>query len=90
MLKIHREGKRLTYIYTKENENIPLLTLENGSIIIEKHRISSPEVALLLASALRHAVGMLNIVAITGKDFEELEKFWAEEYESAYVRESSA
>ena len=89
-LKILKDGNRISYIYATEKENIPLITLENDSIIIEKRRISSPEVALLLASALRHAVGMMNIVAITGKDFEELEKFWTKEYEETYVRESSA
>ncbi len=87
-LKILRDGNRISYIYTSEKENIPLLTLENGKIIIEKQSISSSEIALLLASVLKHAVGMLNTAAITGKDWEELERFWVEGYD-AYVRRIS-
>ena len=83
-IKILKEGNRITYIYTTEKENIPLLTLADGKIIIEKQSIHSPEIALLLASALRHAVGMLNIATLTGKTFEELERFWAEEYDALW------
>ena len=32
----------------------------------------------------------MNESLLTEEEWEELERFWAEEYESAYVRESSA
>ena len=88
-IKIVKDGNRITYIYTTEKENIPLITLENGNIIVEKQRISSPEIALLLASVLKHAV-LAETSPLTEKEWEELEKFWAKEYEGGYVRESSA
>ena len=53
-LKIRREGNSITYIYASERENIPLITLADGKIIIEKPRIYSAEVALSLASAVNN------------------------------------
>jgi len=88
-IKILKDGNRITYIYTTEKENIPLITLENGNIIVEKQRISSPEIALLLASVLKHAV-LAETATLTEEEWEELERFWTEEYESAYVKESTA
>ena len=55
-VKIIKEGNRITYILARENENIPLLTVENGGIRIEKVRLVDYEVALTLIAALRHAV----------------------------------
>ena len=88
-LKILKDGNRITYIYTTEKENIPLITLENGNIIVEKQRISSSEIALLLASVLKHAV-LAETATLTEEEWEELERFWTEEYESAYVRRESS
>jgi len=82
-IKILKDGKRITYIYTTEKENIPLITLENGSIIVEKQRISSPEIALLLASVLKHAV-LAETSPLTEEEWEELERFWAEEYDALW------
>ena len=82
-LKIIKEGNRITYIYTTEKENIPLITLENSSIIVEKQRISSPEIALLLASVLKHAV-LAETATLTEKEWEELERFWAKEYDALW------
>ena len=79
-IKILKDGNRITYIYTTEKENIPLITLENGNIIVEKQRISSPEIALLLASVLKHAV-LAETATLTEKEWEELERFWVEEYD---------
>ena len=79
-IKNLKDGNRITYIYTTEKENIPLITLENGNIIVEKQRISSPEIALLLASVLKHAV-LAETSPLTEKEWEELERFWAEEYD---------
>jgi len=88
-IKILKEENRITYIYTTEKENIPLLTVENGEIKIEKERFSSPQVTLTLASVLRHAV-LAETATLTEREWEELERFWVEEYEGAYVcRESS-
>jgi len=39
-LKILKDGNRITYILARENENIPLLTVENGVIRVEKRLIS--------------------------------------------------
>ena len=55
-VKILKDGNRITYILARENENIPLLTVENGGIRIEKVRLVDYEVALTLIAALRHAV----------------------------------
>ena len=82
-IKILKEGNRITYIYTTEKENIPLITLENGNIIVEKQRISSPEIALLLASVLKHAV-LAETSPLTEEEWEELERFWAEEYDALW------
>jgi len=79
-LKILRDGNRTTYIYTTEKENIPLITLENGNIIVEKQRISSPEITLLLASVLKHAV-LAETSPLTEEEWEELERFWSEGYD---------
>ena len=78
-LKILKDGTRITYIYATEKENIPLITLADGKIIIEKQCIYSAEVALSLTSALEHAVSMMDITPLTEEEWEELEKFWAEE-----------
>ena len=86
-IKILKDGNRITYIYTTEKENIPLITLENSSIIVEKQRISSPEIALLLASVLKHAA-LTETSPLTEEEWEELERFWAEGYD-AYVRRIS-
>jgi len=84
-IKILKDENRITYIYTTEKENIPLITLENGNIIVEKQRISSPEIALLLASVLKHAV-LAETSPLMEREWEELERFWAKEYEETYVR----
>ena len=55
-IKILRDRNCTTYIYTTEKENIPLLTVENGEIRIEKVRLVDYEVSLTLIAALRHAV----------------------------------
>ena len=89
-LKILKDGNRITYIYTTEKENIPLITLADGKIIIEKPCIYSAEVALSLASALKHAASTMNTATLTEEEWEELERFWVKEYEGAYVGESSA
>jgi len=88
-LKILRDGNRITYIYTTEKENIPLVEVENGEIKIEKERFSSPQVALMLASVLKHAV-LAEAATLTEEEWQELERFWTEEYESAHVKESTA
>ena len=68
-----------------------MITLADGKIIIEKQCIYSAEVALSLASALKHAASTMNTATLTEEEWEELEKFWAKEYERAYVcRRSSA
>jgi len=82
-IKILRDENRTTYIYTTEKENIPLLTLENGKMSIEKQSTSSPEIALLLASVLKHAV-LAEPATLTEKEWEELERFWAEEYDALW------
>ena len=89
-LKIRREGNSITYIYASERENIPLITLADGKIIIEKQCIYSAEVALSLASALKHAASTMNPATLAEEEWEELERFWVKEYEGAYVGESSA
>ena len=88
-LKIRREGNSITYIYATEKENIPLITLADGKIIIEKQCIYSAEVALSLASALKHAV-LAETATLTEEEWEGLEKFWSERYERAYVRRGSS
>ena len=58
-LKIVKDGNRITYIYTTEKENIPLVSVENFEIRIEKQRIDRIEncdVAFALIAALRHAI----------------------------------
>jgi len=82
-IKILKDGNRTTYIYTTEKENIPLITLENGNIIVEKQRISSPEIALLLASVLKHAV-LAETSPLTEKEWKELERSWAKEYDALW------
>jgi len=79
-IKILKEGNRITYIYTTEKENIPLITLASDRIIVEKQRISSPEIALLLASVLKHAV-LAETSPLTEEEWGELERFWAKEYD---------
>ena len=55
-LKILKEGNRITYILTRENENIPLVEVENGVIKVEKKRISDLEIYYSLIAALKVAV----------------------------------
>ena len=71
-LKIRREGNSITYIYASERENIPLITLADGKIIIGKQCIYSAEVALSLASALKHAASTMNLATLTEEEWEEL------------------
>jgi len=59
-LKILKEGNRITYIYTTEKENIPLVSVENGVIRL-KARIENNEVAFALIAALRHAVRQMKV-----------------------------
>ena len=58
-LKILKDGNRTTYILVRENESIPLITVENGEIKIEIERISSRELAYRLASALEFAAAQM-------------------------------
>jgi len=88
-IKILKDGNRTTYIYTTEKENIPLLTVANGEIKIEKEHFSSPQGALILASVLKHAA-LAETSLLTEEEWEELERFWAKGYEETYVGESSA
>jgi len=87
-IKILRDRNRITYILTRENENIPLLTVENGEIKIEKERFSSPQVTLTLASVLKHAV-LAGTSPLTEKEWEELERFWSEEYDALWNTSNS-
>ena len=83
-LKIHRDEKRITYIFTRDSESIPLISIENGEIKVLKERITSPEIALSLASALKHAVRMMGNIPLTEEEWQELERFWAEEYDALW------
>ena len=83
-LKIHRDKKRITYIFTRDSESIPLISIENGEIKVLKERITSPEIALSLASALKHAVSMMGNTSLTEEEWQELERFWAEEYDALW------
>ena len=58
-LKILKDGSRTTYILVRENESIPLITVENGEIKIEIERISSRELTYHLASALEFAAAQM-------------------------------
>ena len=89
-LKILRDGNRITYILARDGESIPLVSVGDGEIKVLKGRITSPEIALLLASALKHAVSMMSNIPLTEEEWRELERFWAKEYESAYVRRESS
>jgi len=55
-VRIVKDGNRITYILARENENIPLLTVENGVIRVEKKRISDLEIFYSLVAALKVAV----------------------------------
>jgi len=55
-LKILKDGNRITYILVRDNENIPLLTVEDGKLSVEKTSTEDYEVTLALIAALRHAV----------------------------------
>ena len=55
-LKILKDGNRITYILVRDNENIPLLTVEDGKLSVEKTSTEDYEVVLALIAALRHAV----------------------------------
>jgi len=55
-LKILKDGNHITYIYTTEKENIPLVSVENGEIKILINRISSEELAYRLAASIIFAV----------------------------------
>jgi len=89
-LKILKDGNRITYIYASEKENILLITLADGKIIIEKQCIYSAEVALSLASALKHAVGMMNSALLTEEGWQELERFWVGEYDALWQNTSNS
>ena len=89
-IKILKDGNRITYIYASEREHTPLMTLVDGKIIVEKQCIYSAEVALSLASALKHAVSMMSPTMLTEEEWEELERLWAKEYDAYVRRESSA
>jgi len=88
-LKIRREGNRISYIYASEKENIPLITLADGKIIIEKQCIYSAEVALSLASALKHAASTMNPATLTEEAWGELERFWSKEYDALWNTSNS-
>ena len=131
-VRIVKDGNRITYILARGNENIPLLTVENGVIRVEKKRISDLEIFYSLVAALkvavmyymekdeeywnlrrceinrrfwqfmhehefiealewlRHDDESQTAALLTEEEWEELERFWAEEYESAHVKESTA
>ena len=55
-VKILKEGNRITYILVRDNENIPLVEVENGVIKVEKKRISDLEIYYSLIAALKVAV----------------------------------
>jgi len=55
-IKILKEGNRITYILVREKENIPLVSVENGVIKVEKKRISDLEIFYSLIAALKVAV----------------------------------
>ncbi len=55
-LKILRDGNRTTYILARDGESIPLVSVGDGEIKVEKTRIGSEEIAYALIAALRHAV----------------------------------
>jgi len=55
-LKILKDGNRITYILARDNENIPLVSVENGVIKVEKKRISDLEIYYSLIAALKVAV----------------------------------
>ena len=89
-LKILKDGNRTTYILARDGESIPLVSVEGGGEIkVLKERITSPEIALLLASALRHAVGMMKNTLLTEEEWQELERFWAKEYDALWNISSS-
>jgi len=83
-LKILRDGNCITYILTRDGESIPLVSVGDGEIKVLKERITSPEIALSLASALKHAVRMMNNVPLTEEEWRELERFWAKEYDAVW------
>ena len=88
-LKILKDGNRTTYILARDGESIPLVSVEGGEIKVLKERITSPEIALLLASALRHAVGMMGNTPLTEEEWQELERFWAKEYDALWNTSNS-
>jgi len=55
-VRIVKDGNRITYILARENENIPLVSVENGVIRVEKKRISDLEIFYSLIAALKVAV----------------------------------
>ena len=55
-LKILKDENRTTYILTRDGESIPLVSVGDGEIKVEKTRIGSEEIAYALIAALRHAV----------------------------------
>jgi len=88
-LKILKDGNRTTYILARDGESIPLVSVEGGEIKVLKERITSPEIALLLASALRHAVSMMKNTLLTEEEWQELERFWAKEYDALWNTSNS-
>ncbi len=55
-VKILKDGNRTTYILARDGESIPLVSVGDGEIKVEKTRIGSEEIAYALIAALRHAV----------------------------------
>ena len=79
-VKILKDGNRITYILARDGESIPLVSVEDGEIKVLKERITSPEIALSLASALKHTVSTMSNIPLTEEEWQELERFWAKEY----------
>ena len=77
-VKILKDGNRITYILARDGESIPLVSVEDGVIKVLKERITSPEIALSLASALKHAVSTMSNIPLTEEGWQELERFWGE------------
>ena len=88
-VKILKDGNRITYILARDGESIPLVSVEDGEIKVLKERITSPEIALLLASALKHAVSMMSNIPLTEEEWRELERFWAKEYDALWNTSNS-
>jgi len=88
-VKILKDEKRTTYIFARDGESIPLVSVEGGEIKVLKERITSPEIALSLASALKHAVSMMGNTSLTEEEWQELEQFWTKEYDALWNTSNS-